>query len=70
MSAATREAARRYIGRDWAPIPAPPHSKKPGRDGWQDERYGLADVDDAWNNGQNIGLLTGEAFGLVGGRGF
>lgn len=65
MSAATQDAARRYIGRGWSPIPVPPNSKNPSRLGWESERWSVEDVPDAWNNGQNIGLLTGEPSGWL-----
>ncbi len=63
MSAATQDAARRYIGRGWAPIPVPANSKNPSRLDWESERWALEDVPQVWNNGQNIGLLTGEPSG-------
>ncbi len=65
MSDATQEAARRYIGHGYAPIPIPAGSKNPNRPGWQEERHTLEDVPIAWNNGQNIGLLTGEPSGWL-----
>ncbi len=65
MSTATREAARRYIGRGWVPIPIPPNSKNPNRTGWESESWAVEDVDEAWNNGQNIGLLTGQPSGWL-----
>jgi hypothetical protein len=65
VSTTTQEAARRYIERGFAPIPVPPNSKNPGRDGWQEERYKLEDVPEASNSGQNIGLLTGQPSGWL-----
>jgi hypothetical protein len=63
MSAKTQAYARRYIQVGYAPIPVPAGSKNPNRPGWQDERHTLEDVDRCWNNGQNVGLLTGEPSG-------
>lgn len=63
MSAATQDAARRYIERGFAPIPVPSGSKNPNRPNWESERHTLEDIPLAWNNGQNIGLLTGEPSG-------
>jgi len=65
VSAATQDAARRYIGRGWAPIPVPANSKNPNRLDWENERWRAEDVPTAWNNGQNIGLLTGEPSGWL-----
>lgn len=59
----TQEAVVRYIRRGFSPIHVPGGSKKPNRLGWQNERYTLEDVPRVWNNGQNIGLLTGEPSG-------
>jgi len=59
----TRDAARRCIGRGWAPIPTASGAKNPGRDGWQNERYALDDVDRAFDPAGNIGLLLGKASG-------
>lgn len=44
MSAATQDAARRYIERGFAPIPVPASSKNPNRPGWEGERHTLEDV--------------------------
>ncbi len=59
MSAKAQGWARRYIERGFAPIPIPARSKNPNREGWQNERHGLEDVDRVWSNGQSVGLLTG-----------
>ncbi len=59
----TRAAAERYIKSNFQPIPVPGGEKNPNRKGWQNERRGLEDVPEAWNNGQNIGLLLGEPSG-------
>lgn len=55
----TQVWARRYIERGLSPIPVPPRSKNPNREGWQHERHGLEEVDRVWSNGQGIGLLCG-----------
>jgi len=65
VSAATQDAARRYIGRGWAPIPVPANSKNLRRLDFERERWTIEDVTKAWNNGQNIGLLTGEPSGWL-----
>lgn len=59
----TRQAARSYIARGWAPIPVPARSKNPGRDEWQHERHTIEDVDRAFAPDGNIGLLLGTASG-------
>jgi hypothetical protein len=59
MSAKTQAYARRYIELGFAPIPVPAGSKNPNRHGWESERHTLEDVPRCWNNGQNVGLLTG-----------
>jgi hypothetical protein len=65
MSAKTQAYARRYIEVGYAPIPVPAGSKKVTRPGWESERHTLEDVPHCWNNGQNIGLLTGEPSGWL-----
>ena len=57
MSKQTLGWARRHIERGFAPIPVPARSKNPNREGWQNERHGLRDVDRVWSNGQGIKLL-------------
>ncbi len=56
----TRGAVERYMRRGLAPIPIPARSKKVNRRDWQHERWTIEDVPVQWNNGQNVGLLTGE----------
>ena len=51
MSAKTQAWARRYIERDFAPIPVPPGSKNPNRHNWQNERLTLEDVPRSFSNG-------------------
>jgi hypothetical protein len=65
MSTKTKAYARRYIELGYAPIPVPPGSKNPDRTGWQNEHWTLEDVPECWNNGQNVGLLTGEPSGWL-----
>jgi hypothetical protein len=65
VSTKTQAYARRYIERGYAPIPVPVGSKNPNRPGWDRERYTLEDIPRCWNNGQNIGLLTGEPSGWL-----
>src|ERR687893_541541 len=65
MSTKTKAYARRYIELGYAPIPVPPGSKNPDRSGWQNEHWTVEDVPRCWNNGQNIGLLTGEPSGWL-----
>jgi AAA domain/Bifunctional DNA primase/polymerase, N-terminal len=54
-----RECAREYLAREFAPLPVPARSKNPGRARWQEERCTFDDVDGAFEEGGNIGLLTG-----------
>jgi hypothetical protein len=63
VSAMTQAWVRRYIERDFAPIPVPPGAKSPNRPGWQDERMGLEDVPRFFDNGQNVGVLNGRPSG-------
>jgi hypothetical protein len=58
-----RQAAREYIAHRWAPIPVPYRSKNPNRAEWQNKRYTLDDVDDAFDSEGNISLLTGAPSG-------
>ena len=65
MSARSQEWARHYIESGYAPVQVPTGSKNPNRRGWERERHTLEDVARCWNNGQNIGLLTGEPSGWL-----
>ena len=65
MSAKTQAYASRYIELGYATIPVPAGVKNPNRRGWEQERYTLEDVPRCWNNGQNIGLLTGSVSGWL-----
>ena len=55
----TTVAARRYIRQGISIIPVPRGQKNPARDGWQNERHTLEDVDRLWANGEGIGCLWG-----------
>jgi hypothetical protein len=65
VSAMTQVYASRYIELGYAPIPVPAGVKNPNRRGWEQERHTLEDVPRWWNNGQNIGLLTGSPSGWL-----
>jgi putative DNA primase/helicase len=57
------KAAARYIGRGLAVVPVPAREKNPNRQGWQDLRIKIDEVPHYFNNGQNIGIHTGEPSG-------
>ena len=57
----TTVAARRYIRQGLSIIPVPKAKKNPARDGWQNERHTLEDVDRLWGNDEGIGCLWGLA---------
>ena len=60
----TQGAAAEYIvKRCWAPIPFKTKTKGPVRDGWQNERHEVEDVQDEFNANDNIGVLTGKPSG-------
>lgn len=52
---------KRYVELGWNPIPVPAGEKNPNRRNWQDERTTLQDIPKLFSNGQNTGLITGEA---------
>jgi putative DNA primase/helicase len=56
-------AAERYIERGWAPVPIPARQKGPRISGWQRLRLTAEDIPRYFTNGQNIGLINGEASG-------
>jgi P4 family phage/plasmid primase-like protien len=59
--------ARRYLSRDWSPIPVPHGEKRPRRKSWPDLRV-TAETAPQYFNGQpqNIGVLLGEpSHGLI-----
>jgi P4 family phage/plasmid primase-like protien len=57
------KAAERYLKRGWAPVPIPRGKKGPQLVGWQRLRLTAADIPQHFTNGQNIGIITGEASG-------
>jgi len=59
------KAAARYIERGWAPVPIPSRQKGPQIPGWQRLRMSASDVPRYFNNGQNIGIITGRASGWL-----
>ncbi len=57
------KAAARYIERGWAPVPIPTRQKGPRISAWQHLRMGVSDVPRYFTNGQNVGIINGEASG-------
>jgi putative DNA primase/helicase len=57
------KAAERYLKRGWAPVPIPRGKKGPQLVGWQRLRLTAEDIPKHFTNGQNIGIITGEASG-------
>ena len=57
------KAAARYIERGWAPVPIPARQKGPRVRNWQALRLTSADVLRYFPNGQNVGIINGEASG-------
>ncbi len=57
------KAAARYIERGWAPVPIPAHQKGPRIAEWQHLRMSASDVPRYFNNGQNVGIINGDASG-------
>src|SRR5262249_15258737 len=57
-----RDAAGHYLSLGLAPIPVPPRSKNPGRDGWQNLRVTAETLDQHFPASAdcNLGLLLGE----------
>lgn len=55
------QAAREYLDAGWNPIALSPRSKKPVRDGWQNERITADAVPATFFEDSNIGLLLGNA---------
>ncbi len=64
-AARVRRNARLYLERGYMPIPVPFKSKNPNRDGWQNERPTLEDIDRLFPEGRplNLGVLNGEPSG-------
>jgi P4 family phage/plasmid primase-like protien len=56
-------AAERYIERGWCPVPIPRGEKGPQLKGWEGLRLTAADIPKHFTNGQNVGIITGEASG-------
>lgn len=54
-------AARHYLARGFAPIPVSPKSKAPAMKAWPEFRVTDAEVGAHFTNGDNVGLLLGEA---------
>ena len=65
MSAKTQAYASRYIELGYALIPVPAGVKNPNRRGWEQEHHTPEDIPRCWNNGQNLGLLTGAPSGWL-----
>jgi len=59
------KAAARYIERGYTVVPVPAGSKNPGRKGWEGLRITLEEIPHYFNNGQNIGIITGKASGWL-----
>src|SRR5271167_121660 len=57
----TFDAARDSLALDIYPIPIKPGAKKPMLDGWQDLRLTVDELQQHFDNGQNIGWLLGIA---------
>jgi putative DNA primase/helicase len=57
------KAAAQYIKRGLTVVPVPPRGKNPGRPGWEKLRISEEEVPLYFNNGQNIGIHTGEPSG-------
>ncbi len=54
------EAAHDLLSAGFSPIPVPPRSKNPNRDGWQNERWTAADVSEQFLPNLNIGVHLGK----------
>jgi hypothetical protein len=65
VSAKTQAYASRYIELGYAPIAVPAGVKNPNRRGWEQEHHTPEDIPRCWNNGQNLGLLTGAPSGWL-----
>jgi putative DNA primase/helicase len=61
----TRKAAERYLRAGLSVIPIPVGGKSPNRPGWQNEGWTIDDVPEKWDDGQGIGVLTGEPSGWL-----
>ncbi|MBZ5639083.1 MAG: bifunctional DNA primase/polymerase [Acidobacteriia bacterium] len=56
----TLDAARDYFRHGWMPLPVPHGEKDPNRRRWQEFRTTEAELPRYFENGSNIGILTGE----------
>jgi hypothetical protein len=66
MMTTAADFARLYLESGWCPIPIPHGEKAPAVDGWQDLRLGLGDVDKAFPDPSNVGVILGDpSNGLV-----
>ena len=61
----TLVAAREYARRGFWVVPAPRGEKGPRIPGWQNLRLEEVDLPNYFRDGENVGVLTGEASGLV-----
>src|SRR4028118_518315 len=59
------KAAARYIERGWYVVPIPHGKKGPQLAGWQRLRLTASDVPRYFTNGQNVGIINGEASGWL-----
>ena len=59
------KAASRYIERGWYVVPIPHGKKGPQIAGWQRLRLTASDVPRYFTNGQNVGIINGEASGWL-----
>ena len=59
------KAASRYIERGWYVVPIPHGKKGPQLTGWQRLRLTASDVPRYFTNGQNVGIINGEASGWL-----
>jgi Bifunctional DNA primase/polymerase, N-terminal len=60
FDASVLEAAREYVRKGWTPIPLLPRQKLPSMKGWQNARLNTH-LDSHFEEGENLGLLLGEA---------
>src|SRR3989442_2164388 len=55
------DAALDYLARGWAPVPIAHGEKGPCVPNWPDVRLGEADLPAHFSNGENVGVILGEA---------
>lgn len=63
ISSRTARAAEKYISKGYCVVPVPAGEKNPNRGGWEKLRISHEKIPQYFNNGQNIGIHTGEASG-------